>query len=150
MIYKITRMVPKGNVTQLAKDPAFGNWVAGELQSIFATFFEDDTDALQQLQDRFIDAACYRERLPTVLLDVPDILIQICSNLISPDKHFSNLDRRANHLPIRKTPQYQVDWDYGAKYMYSEPWQQHVVDTKDVFINRQFHELGKNHPCNKL
>ena len=50
--------------------------------------------------------------------------------MTGPEKHLKNLNRETNTLPFYANAYYNLKWNYrkDAKYMYSEPWQQAVID----------------------
>jgi hypothetical protein len=94
LIYNLTRRKPISELSSMDPDDvSIQITLESCLKLLFHSFslLDGNSDAFKKLKGRFIDAACYRESLPTVILDVPDILIQQCSRLISPDKHFKNL-----------------------------------------------------------
>ena len=89
------------------------------LQNTFASMLNDGDDLITELEGRFIDASLYRDRMPNTFITVPDIVLQSCRRITSPEQHFDNLDSNRNTKEERfKSDRMNVRWDYQGKYMY--------------------------------
>ena len=52
----------------------------------------DGDDLITELEGHFIDASLYRDRMPNTFITVPDIVLESCRRITSPEKQFANLD----------------------------------------------------------